>query len=152
LNEACNVNGVPGVCVKTSSCKSSGGISTPGHCPNDPADVQCCTKGSCGSSGSCKWFSQCQHTSLPKLNACPGPAGFMCCLPTGNTPSNPPIPTYKCLDKTRASGKKILDTFPGKIHTVYCWGPYDPKFPNGDHPKGKALDLMIWVRSWSSSN
>ena len=43
VSESCKVGTVSGTCVSTSSCKSSGKTSTPGHCPNDPADVQCCT-------------------------------------------------------------------------------------------------------------
>ncbi|EAU80866.1 lysozyme [Coprinopsis cinerea okayama7 len=67
INDPCSVNGKPGVCVTTSACSSAGGISTAGFCPNDPANVRCCTK-SCSSGG-----------------LCPGPSNFKCCLPASST-------------------------------------------------------------------
>ena len=79
LNGPCSVNGVPGVCLSTSSCKSGSGTSTTGFCPNDPSDVKCCTKPSCSSSGSCEWASSCSGTTLS--GQCPGPADFKCCVP-----------------------------------------------------------------------
>lgn len=61
INGRCSVNGTPGVCLTTASCSSGGGKSTAGFCPNDPTNVQCCTK-TCGSGGSCKWTDQCSGT------------------------------------------------------------------------------------------
>lgn len=60
LNGPCTVSGTPGVCIKTSSCSSSGGTSHTGFCPNDPADVKCCTKPSCGNNGGkCQFANTC---------------------------------------------------------------------------------------------
>ena len=36
----CTVGSTKGTCISTSACKSSGGKSTSGYCPNDPTDVQ----------------------------------------------------------------------------------------------------------------
>lgn len=79
LNGPCSVNGVSGVCLKTADCSGGGGTSTAGFCPNDPADVKCCTKSSCGSSGDCRWTSSCSGSTLS--GQCPGPANFKCCVP-----------------------------------------------------------------------
>lgn len=44
-----------------------------------PADVKCCTKSSCGSSGDCRWTSSCSGTT--QAGQCPGPTNFKCCIP-----------------------------------------------------------------------
>lgn len=79
LNGQCSVNGTPGVCLHTADCGNGGGTSTSGFCPNDPADVKCCTKASCGSGGNCRWTSSCTGTTLS--GQCPGPTDFKCCVP-----------------------------------------------------------------------
>ena len=56
VNGSCT--GKVGVCLTTSSCSASGGTSHSGYCPNDAADVKCCTK-SCGSGGTCRLTSTC---------------------------------------------------------------------------------------------
>ncbi|KAL9594909.1 MAG: hypothetical protein Q9219_006764 [cf. Caloplaca sp. 3 TL-2023] len=78
LNGHCSVNGRPGVCLHTSDCSDGSGTSTAGFCPDDPADVKCCTK-SCSSGGTCNWASACSGTTVS--NQCPGPANFKCCIP-----------------------------------------------------------------------
>ncbi|KAI9800263.1 MAG: hypothetical protein M1833_003377 [Piccolia ochrophora] len=85
VNGPCSADGTPGVCISTSSCRGAGGKSATGFCPNDPADVKCCTRTSCGSSGgNCRWASQCSGTTQTGL--CPGPADFKCCNPGGGSP------------------------------------------------------------------
>ena len=81
LNGRCNLaDGTAGVCIHTADCSGGGGTSTSGFCPNDPADVKCCTKNCSGGggSGSCKWASTCTGTTLSGL--CPGPTDFKCCI------------------------------------------------------------------------
>ena len=41
---SCEVYYATGECLSTSECSSQGLISTPNYCPDDPADVQCCTE------------------------------------------------------------------------------------------------------------
>ncbi|KAJ2927868.1 hypothetical protein H1R20_g9228, partial [Candolleomyces eurysporus] len=79
LNGPCTANGLPGACLATATCSNGGGTSRPGFCPNDPADVQCCTK-SCGSGGTCRFTNTCT-TGNTASGLCPGPADFKCCLP-----------------------------------------------------------------------
>lgn len=110
LNGACSVNGTPGVCLTTSTCTSSGGSYASGYCPNDPTDVKCCYKTSCGSGGNCRWTSQCstgntasgrfsryvplqatkERSSQLLVGLCPGPTDFKCCLP-GSSCSPKPV-------------------------------------------------------------
>ncbi|KAF7424140.1 hypothetical protein PC9H_009443 [Pleurotus ostreatus] len=99
VNGACSVNGTPGVCLASASCTGSGGTTHVGFCPNDPADIKCCTKTACGSGGNCRFTSSCSTGNIASgmffadivdsyLNAdgnivglCPGPTDFKCCLP-----------------------------------------------------------------------
>src|SRR5436190_404258 len=83
--------GAPGVCIATGSCTSAGGTYISGACPNDPADIKCCTKASCGSGGNCRWTSQCS-SGKTQTGLCPGPADFKCCLPSSSQPPPPPPP------------------------------------------------------------
>ncbi|KAL0956663.1 hypothetical protein HGRIS_002795 [Hohenbuehelia grisea] len=83
VNGACSVNGTPGVCLPTASCSSGGGKSTAGFCPNDPADVRCCTKTACGSGGNCRFTSACSTGNIAS-GLCPGPTDFKCCLPAAS--------------------------------------------------------------------
>ncbi|KAL1958109.1 hypothetical protein VTO42DRAFT_5149 [Malbranchea cinnamomea] len=39
----CTVYYQDGECLPTAECAEQGKVSTPNFCPNDPADVQCCT-------------------------------------------------------------------------------------------------------------
>ena len=45
LNDPCNINSKPGVCINTASCIARGGTYASGFCPKDPADIMCCVKG-----------------------------------------------------------------------------------------------------------
>ncbi|KAF9450541.1 glycoside hydrolase family 24 protein [Macrolepiota fuliginosa MF-IS2] len=87
LNGACTIGSTPGTCISTSTCSSGGGTYASGYCPNDPADVKCCYKTSCGSGGNCRWTSQCTTgntaSELP-AGLCPGPTDFNCCLPASS--------------------------------------------------------------------
>lgn len=85
LNGPCTASGTPGVCITTSSCSSSGGTSFTGFCPNDPANVKCCTKPKCGNGGTCQFANTCGSGNTAS-GLCPGPADFKCCLP-GKTPA-----------------------------------------------------------------
>ncbi|CCX33940.1 hypothetical protein FPQ18DRAFT_376327 [Pyronema domesticum] len=141
VNGPCTANGVPGVCVSTANCrKYPGAVSHPEpFCPNDPADIQCCTKSPCsGGSGTCMWESQCANGGMPD-NLCPGPAGFKCCT-AGGSPGGgiPSIPTRNCKQHVIDGGYIILRQFPGVVHTVWCYANKP-----GDHGTGTALDLMI---------
>lgn len=74
LNGPCTAGSTPGVCVTTATCSGGGGTSHSGYCPNDPADVRCCTKTSCGSAGgNCRWTSQCSGTSVSGQSPPPPP-------------------------------------------------------------------------------
>ncbi|RPA92699.1 hypothetical protein L873DRAFT_1817221 [Choiromyces venosus 120613-1] len=135
----CSVNGTSGVCISTANCASGGGKSTVGFCPNDPADIRCCTKTACGSGGNCRWTNECSGTSVS--NQCPGPGGFKCCQPSSGG-SIPTIPANKCKPHVVSNGYIILNQFPGKVHTVWCYANKP-----GDHGTGTALDLMVQDRN-----
>ncbi|EAU80900.1 lysozyme [Coprinopsis cinerea okayama7 len=98
INDACSVNGTPGVCLSTTTCSNGGGTSTAGYCPNDPSNVRCCTK-KCGSGGTCRFESTCS-TGNTATGLCPGPSNFKCCLPASGGGGN-------CTPK--AINKKTLD-------------------------------------------
>ncbi|CAA7266061.1 unnamed protein product [Cyclocybe aegerita] len=89
INDACTAGSTPGVCLTTASCSSSGGTSHPGFCPNDPTNVQCCTK-TCGSGGTCRFSNTCT-TGNTQTGLCPGPSGFICCLPGSSTCTPPAV-------------------------------------------------------------
>lgn len=155
LNGHCHNKRVPGTCVKKSSCRASRGYYNEGNCPGDPADVICCSKKSCGTGGdgNCRWKSSCSGSTVG--NQCPGPASFKCCE-KHNTFRTPSIPTSKCKSHVESAGKKILDKFPGRVKTVYCYADK----PNSDHNKGLALDFMVgdynpagWeIAEWARNN
>lgn len=79
INGPCSVGSTPGVCIATAQCSSASGTSSVGFCPNDPTDIKCCTKPSCGVGGHCDWTAACKGTT--KTGLCPGPADFKCCFP-----------------------------------------------------------------------
>lgn len=82
-----------GVCVSTGNCERDGGKHIVGACPNDPDDIRCCTKPTCGTAtqkGVCKWTSSCKSGET-LTNFCPGPANYKCCLP--DKPDKPEIPS-----------------------------------------------------------
>lgn len=158
VNGRCSVNGTPGVCVSTANCASAGGQSAVGFCPDDPTDIRCCTKTTCGNGGSCKWTDQCSGTTisstpfpslvcytepaLTRVDQCPGPTDFKCCQASGEGGGIPHIPTNKCQPHVVTSGYIILNQFPGKVHTVWCYANKP-----GDHGTGTALDLMVERRN-----
>ena len=75
--KTCKVGSDSGTCISTSSCKAQNKKSTPGQCPNDPDDIQCCT-------------------IAPAPNTCKVGDASGTCLPTG---------TCKASGKTSTSGK-----------------------------------------------
>ncbi len=69
-------SGVPGECVSTSACSSSGGSSTAGLCPG-ASDIQCCTYPTCSGGGRCGPETVCTGTTVSGI--CPGPSSIKCC-------------------------------------------------------------------------
>ncbi|KAI9841233.1 MAG: hypothetical protein M1837_000898 [Sclerophora amabilis] len=140
VNGGCSVSGTPGTCISTANCASGGGKSTAGFCPNDPDNIRCCTKTSCGSGGNCRFTSTCN--GKPRAGLCPGPASFQCCEPSGGGGGgggSPTIPTNKCKAHVISAGKTIVNKFPGKlIDTIYCYANKP-----GEHGEGRALDFMV---------
>ncbi|KAG0332689.1 hypothetical protein BG000_009814 [Podila horticola] len=77
-------NSGPGICIPTSQCTGGGGSYVSGFCPNDPANVKCCTYGGCkvpnGNSiiyGSCIPSNACTTTRY--TGYCPGGSDIQCC-------------------------------------------------------------------------
>lgn len=143
INGRCTGSGGrAGVCISTSSCSSGGGVSISGACPNDPADIKCCTKASCGSGGSCKWTSDC--TGSTQSGLCPGPSNFMCCLGTGSgggfpTPSIPAVGACKASAVNGA--RAVVNAFPGKVREIGCVRACSCP-GSSDHCCGLAIDYM----------
>lgn len=89
LNGFCSIGSTPGVCIHTADCTSKGGTYRSNYCPQDPADVKCCTKTPCVS-GPNVILSHCVWSNKPypygcssgytAAGHCPGPANFLCCL------------------------------------------------------------------------
>lgn len=80
-NEKCS-KGKSGICISTDTCKSYGGTSSRGFCPNDPNNVRCCDAIPCkheGMSGTCKFTNECSGKSY--AGHCPGGKNFQCCVP-----------------------------------------------------------------------
>ncbi|KAG0209726.1 hypothetical protein BGX28_010020 [Mortierella sp. GBA30] len=83
----CSVDGRKGICVPTGYCRNGGGSPTPNYCPNDPADVQCCTYDGCTISdtnhrgGDCIPVSECTGSAFS--NRCGGPSQIKCCVTSG---------------------------------------------------------------------
>ncbi|KAH6913785.1 hypothetical protein BKA70DRAFT_1095913 [Coprinopsis sp. MPI-PUGE-AT-0042] len=76
LNGPCYINlGSPGACLTTTECRNGGGVSYPGFCSNDPANVQCCIKNCPG--GKCQSVITCGTTLA--LGYCPGSSSVRCC-------------------------------------------------------------------------
>ncbi|KAF9367960.1 hypothetical protein CPC16_005840 [Podila verticillata] len=79
--------GLPGICIPTSQCSGGGGVYHSGYCPNDPADVKCCTYGTCKIPydqtfewGGCMPTAACRkYGSTPVPNLCPGGQDIQCC-------------------------------------------------------------------------
>ncbi|KAF9437598.1 hypothetical protein BGZ76_000122 [Entomortierella beljakovae] len=121
---SCSVGGLAGTCISTTSCGSSGGKSTAGHCPKDPNNVRCCTYGTCktsdGRSGKCGPTSACSGTSVS--GRCPGPAGIQCCVP------KPAAKTCKvsdgrsgtCKSTSSCSGTSVPGFCPGASNIQCC--------------------------------
>ncbi|TFK22934.1 lysozyme [Coprinopsis marcescibilis] len=82
INDPCSANGTPGVCLTTTVCSSGGGTSRAGFCPNDPTNVQCCSK-TCSTNGVCRFTSSCASGNT-LTGLCPGPSTFRCCLPSSS--------------------------------------------------------------------
>ena len=88
VGSSCTTPDGKGTCQHTSNCKgwSIPGPS-PGYCPNDPDDVQCCVQKTCSPPGQ---IGICQNTNKPcsgqynSGNFCPGDNSIQCC-PTGGS-------------------------------------------------------------------
>jgi hypothetical protein len=50
-----------GICIHTSTCKSAGGVSASGWCPDDPEDIKCCYVNTCDKSHG-EGYSYCEWT------------------------------------------------------------------------------------------
>ena len=134
--------GAPGVCIPTADCSSGGGIYISGACPGTPNDIKCCTKTSCGSGGNCRFRSQCSTSTVAGL--CPGPADFMCCVPSSGGGGYPPprIPTVgACKQRSVDNANKVVAALPGTVREIFC--TRDCACPGtSDHCCGLALDYM----------
>ncbi|KAH6907660.1 lysozyme, partial [Coprinopsis sp. MPI-PUGE-AT-0042] len=111
VNDPCTANGLPGICLTTTSCSSGGGTSRPGFCPNDPNNVQCCTK-SCGSGGTCRFTSTCTSGNIA-TGLCPGPSNFTCCLPSAGCA--PPAVNTATIDLIKLSEGFVASPEPDPI-------------------------------------
>ncbi|KAF2679828.1 hypothetical protein K458DRAFT_313317 [Lentithecium fluviatile CBS 122367] len=84
VNGRCIGSGnLDGVCISTSSCTAGGGRYVSGKCPNDPANIKCCTKTPCDGfgEGACTWTDICRASGAsPIPGKCPGPTNFQCCV------------------------------------------------------------------------
>ncbi|CAP62338.1 uncharacterized protein PODANS_0_1390 [Podospora anserina S mat+] len=146
VNEPCvGSGGRAGVCVTTSTCSSSGGITIDGACPSDASNVKCCTKASCpnGSAGNCRWASDCAGSTLTGL--CPGPAQMRCCSSSATGfggYSAPAIPAVGACKAVAVEGaKKVVAAFPGRVRQIYCTRACACP-GTSDHCCGKAIDYM----------
>lgn len=118
VNGPCSADGTPGVCISSATCSDSAGTSHSGFCPDDPADIKCCTKPDCGSGGNCRWTSQCSGSSQAGL--CPGPADFKCCLDgsDGGSPGGDGEATSTSHGLS-ANGVKFIENFEGWSANFY---------------------------------
>jgi len=150
LNEPCyGSGGVAGVCVTTATCSASGGVTITGGCPSDPSDVKCCSKTTCanGSSGNCRWTSDCAGTTVS--NQCPGPSAFKCCSSNASGfggYSAPTIPTAgtssgACKAVSVSGAQKVVAAWPGRVREIFCTRACACP-GTSDHCCGKAIDLM----------
>ena len=96
VNGPCTgADGVPGVCISTSSCSSGGGKYISNACPGTPDNIKCCVKPKCSTGGSCRWNSQCGSGMTSQAGFCPGPANFKCCVKKPTSPAPKPKPKPK---------------------------------------------------------
>ncbi|KAK5655231.1 hypothetical protein OQA88_5798 [Cercophora sp. LCS_1] len=150
VNEPCvGSGGVAGVCISTSACSAAGGSSITGFCPSDPAGIRCCFKKSCsnGSSGNCRWQSDCAGSSVS--NQCPGPSQMKCCssAATGfggySAPKIPAVASGGCTKVAVDGAKAVVDNFPGRVREIGCKRTCAcTSTPESDHCCGKAIDFM----------
>ncbi|EAU80873.1 lysozyme [Coprinopsis cinerea okayama7 len=87
INDPCSVNGTPGICITTTACANAGGTNAVGFCPNDPANVRCCTK-KCSTNGTCRFTNTCSSGNV-LVGLCPGPSNFRCCIPSSSCAYSP---------------------------------------------------------------
>ncbi|KAH7171332.1 hypothetical protein EDB81DRAFT_778259 [Dactylonectria macrodidyma] len=145
VNEPCyGKNGYAGVCVTTSTCSKSGGVTISGACPKDPANVKCCSKPACGSGGNCRWISDCAGSS--KSNQCPGPSQFKCCSSSARGFGGykvPKIPSVGVCKAVAVKGaQKVVAAWPGRVREIGCYRP-KCSCSTSDHCCGRAIDFMI---------
>lgn len=153
LNGPCTgASGKPGVCIATKACTSGGGTFVNDKCPDQPEDIKCCTKPTCGSGGNCRWTKDCGSGSHTVDNLCPGPDAFKCCVPGagssgggssgGKSFKDPKFPSVGACKAVAVNGaKKIVDANKGLVREIFC--TRDCSCPGtSDHCCGKATDMM----------
>lgn len=116
---ACTIgSGENGVCLLTSTCSSSGGTHTANYCPG-PADIQCCTYGSCkvgSTSGVCELTSTCSSKggkSTPGY--CPGAADIQCCTSSGGGGGS----SSSCPPAVNTATLNLVESFEGWDANIY---------------------------------
>ncbi|KAM7203281.1 D-alanyl-D-alanine carboxypeptidase [Rhypophila sp. PSN 637] len=147
-NEPCiGSGGRAGVCLSTTSCSSAGGITIEGGCPADPAGIKCCSKATCanGSSGNCRWQSDCGGTSVS--GQCPGPAQMKCCSSTATGfggYSAPYVPAAGACKAVAVNGANaVIAAWPGRVREIGCVRSCTCGVAGAsDHCCGKAIDFM----------
>ncbi|KAH8587578.1 hypothetical protein B0O99DRAFT_395236 [Bisporella sp. PMI_857] len=73
------------ICISTSVCRSYGGTYVNNRCPDDPADIKCCSVDNClDNSSFCTWTganNECE--GIPQAvfvsGYCPGGSNYKCC-------------------------------------------------------------------------
>lgn len=139
-------NTLSGVCVTTANCASAGGSTIDGACPNDPANVKCCTKPSCnnGASGNCRWVSDCAGSTV--AGQCPGPSAMQCCSSNANGfggyPNAALPPSSSCRQVAIDGARSVNAQFPGFTRQYFCIRDCQCGGSGGDHCCGLAIDYM----------
>jgi len=123
LNGPCTMGSTPGVCLDTGDCTSGGGTYASGYCPNDPTNVKCCYKTSCGTSGgNCRFTSSCASGNT-QSGLCPGPSSFKCCLPSSGGSCTAPNVNAATLSLIKQSESFVASPAPDpKGHPTVGYG------------------------------
>lgn len=147
-NEPCYGDGAQGVCVTTSDCSASGGVTIDGACPSDPSDVKCCSKPTC-SVGNCRWESDCSGSTVS--GECPGPSDFMCCDSPDTEYGGYDDPDFPevgaCLEVSVDGAQTLVSAWPGRVREIFCTRDCtcggEGEENSSDHCCGGAIDFMI---------